>query len=125
MGTLSIILLVLLGIVSVFLIVIVALQDEDDSGLGGVFGGSNSGSVFGSATSSVIIKFTSVLLAIFLVLAIVVAFLSKSKTDSLSTYEVPVVEKTNDESTGAEQNVETTTAPEAKAEESTSVVSGN
>ena len=83
MGVLSLILLILFGIVSVLLTIIVALQDEGDSGLGGVFGGSG-GSLFGAATSKVVIKITSVLAAVFLALALTFAIINKTSVrDSL------------------------------------------
>ena len=83
MGVLSLILLILFGIVSVLLIIIVALQDEGDSGLGGVFGGSG-GSLFGTATSKVVIKITSVLAAVFLALSLTFAIINKTSVrDSL------------------------------------------
>lgn len=98
MGTLSLIFLILFGIVSVLLIVIVALQDENDSGLGGVFGGSESGSVFGAATTSVITKITAFLAALFLALALVLAILNKSSSrDAL--LENTAVEQTTTEET--------------------------
>lgn len=81
MGTLSLILLIVFGIVSVLLILLVALQDDGESGLGGVFGGSEGGSLFGAATSNVVIKITSVLAGLFIVLALVVAILSKNPSE--------------------------------------------
>lgn len=98
MGTLSLILLILFGIVSVLLIIIVALQDEGDSGLGGVFGGSG-GSLFGAATSKVVIRITAVLAALFLALALTFAIINKTPTrDSLLTNTTESVESSSDSS---------------------------
>lgn len=77
MGVLSIILLVLFVIVCLLLIFLVAVQDENSQGLGGIFGGS-SDSTFGTGTSSFINKATSGLAIAFLVLALLVAVVNKS-----------------------------------------------
>lgn len=98
MGTLSLIFLILFGIVSVLLIVIVALQDENDSGLGGVFGGSDSGSLFGAATTSVVTKITAVLAALFLALALVLAILNKSSSRDALLDNTAVEETVTEES---------------------------
>ena len=82
MSILGIILLVLFCIIALLLIFLVAVQDEKSSGLGGIFGGS-SDSAFGSSTSTVLSKSTTILAVLFMVLALVVAFVNKT------TYEVP------------------------------------
>ncbi len=71
MGVLSIILLVLFVVVSLLLIFLVAVQDEQSEGLGGIFGG-GSNTAFGSHTSSVVTKATGALAVLFLVLALLV-----------------------------------------------------
>lgn len=83
MGVLSIILLVLFVIVSLLLVFLIAIQDEKSEGLGGIFGG-GSNTAFGSYTSGVVTKATGALAILFLVLALVVAFVNKSpSTDRL------------------------------------------
>lgn len=82
MAVLSIILLVLFVIVSLLLIFIVAIQSEDNTGLGGVFGG-NSETAFGGRSNRVINKITAYLVAAFIVLAILVAFVNKSSDTSV------------------------------------------
>ncbi|MCH3906797.1 MAG: preprotein translocase subunit SecG [Sphaerochaeta sp.] len=77
MGVLSVILLVLFIIVCLLLIFIVAIQDEDSQGLGGIFGGAST-SAFGSRVGSVVNKFTAILGGVFMVLALVVALLNKT-----------------------------------------------
>ena len=80
MTILGIILLVLFCIISLLLIFLVAVQDENSVGLGGIFGGSSE-SAFGSNTSSFLSKTTAILAIIFMVLSLVVAIVNKS-TDS-------------------------------------------
>lgn len=80
MGVLSIVLLVLFVIISLLLVFVVTIQNEDASGLGGVFGGS-SNSTFGSQTSNVLRKFTAIILAIFLVGAFIFAVVNKTSSD--------------------------------------------
>jgi len=92
MGVLSVIILILFVIVSLLLIFLVAIQDEQSEGLGGIFGG-GSQTAFGSQTSSVVTKATGVLAVLFLVLALLVAFINKSPSqdrllDSVTTEQV-------------------------------------
>ncbi len=82
MAVLSIILLVLFVIVSLLLIFIIAIQSEDNTGLGGVFGG-NSETAFGGRSNRVVNKITAYLVAAFIVLAILVAFVNKSSDTSV------------------------------------------
>ncbi len=92
MGVLSIILLVLFVIVSLLLVFLIAIQDEKSEGLGGIFGG-GSNTAFGSYTSGVVTKATGALAILFLVLALLVAFVNKSPStdkllDSVTTEDV-------------------------------------
>lgn len=82
MAVLSIVLLVLFVIVSLLLIFVVAIQSEDNTGLGGVFGG-NSETAFGGRSNRVINKITAYLVAAFIVLAVLVAFVNKSSDTSV------------------------------------------
>ncbi len=83
MSVISIILLILFVIASLLLIFFVAIQSEGGTGLGGIFGG-GSDSTFGSQSSNVLNKFTAILGATFLVLAIILAVVNKSPSkDSL------------------------------------------
>jgi preprotein translocase subunit SecG len=81
MGALSIVLTVLFIIVSILLVFIVAIQDEQSDGLGGVFGGAAQAS-FGSYTSSVVTKATAILGAAFMILALCIALFNKAPSDS-------------------------------------------
>jgi preprotein translocase subunit SecG len=82
MAVLSIILLVLFVLVSLFLIFIVSIQSEDNSGLGGIFGGS-SDSAFGGRSNRVMNKITAYTVAAFVILAVAVAFVNKSSDSSV------------------------------------------
>ena len=82
MAALSIILLVLFVLVSLALIFIVSIQSEDNSGLGGVFGGSSE-SAFGGQTNKVINKITAWLVVAFFVLAVLIGIVNKSSNGSI------------------------------------------
>ncbi|MBN1646433.1 MAG: preprotein translocase subunit SecG [Spirochaetales bacterium] len=83
MGFLGIVLLVLFIINAILLILIVLMQDEQGEGIGGLFGG-GSATPFGSRSGNVLTKVTSVLVAIFLILAFFLAFINKSDSDTNS-----------------------------------------
>lgn len=92
MSVLSVILLVLFVIVSLLLIFLVAVQDEQSEGLGGIFGG-GSNTAFGSHTSSVVTKATTILAVTFMVLALCVAYVNKTPSqdallDAVTTEQV-------------------------------------
>ena len=82
MGILSIILLVLFVIASLLLILLVLVQDEQGEGLGGIFGG-NSDSAFGGRSNRVMNKITGWTVAVFVLLAVAVAFVNKSSDSSV------------------------------------------
>ena len=85
MGAISIVLLVAFVIVCVLSILLVLVQDQDNSGMGGMFGGGNS-AAFGSHSASVLTKTTGVLVALFFVTAFALAFINRktSSSDDLS-----------------------------------------
>lgn len=97
MGVLSVIFLVLFVIVSLLLIFLVAIQDEQSEGLGGIFGG-GSNTAFGSYTSGIVTKATGVLAILFLILALLVAFVNKSPSQDrlLDTVTTEHVQQTTD-----------------------------
>lgn len=82
MAALSVILLILFVLVSLALIFIISIQSEDSTGLSGVFGG-NSDSAFGGQSNKVINKITTYLVVAFILLAVVVAIVSKSSEGSI------------------------------------------
>ena len=82
MAVLSIILLVLFVIVALLLIFLVSIQSEDNTGLGGIFGGS-SDTAFGGRSNRVMNKITAYTVAAFIILAIAVAFVNKSSDSSV------------------------------------------
>lgn len=79
MGVLNVVLLVLFVLVCLLLIFIVAIQDENSEGLGGIFSDA-SNAAFGSHIGSVVNRTTAILGASFIVLALVVAMLNKSSS---------------------------------------------
>lgn len=85
MGVVKTILFVAFIIISVVLVLMVLVQNEDNNGMGGVFGGGNS-AAFGSHSASVLTKATAVFVTLFFVIAFALAFINKplgSKADTV------------------------------------------
>lgn len=80
MGFLTVLLLIMFVLVSVLLILIVLVQGEEGDTLGGLFAG-GSGSVFGSRSGNILTKTTSILGALFLILAFSLALVNRSGGD--------------------------------------------
>lgn len=74
----NVLLTVAFVIVSVLLILLVLVQDDGQNGMGGIFGGRGT-QAFGSHSASILTKTTRVLVILFFVLALVLAFLSKGE----------------------------------------------
>lgn len=79
MGAIGVVLLVVFVVISVLLILIVLAQGEETNGMGGVFGASNS-VAFGARSSNVLTKTTYVLVTLFFLSAIGLAFVYRSRT---------------------------------------------
>jgi preprotein translocase subunit SecG len=77
MSILGIVLLVFFVIVAILLILLVLIQNEEGTGLGGIFAGGSS-SAFGSRTGNVLTKATTVLGALFLVISLGLALINRS-----------------------------------------------
>ncbi|MDR1467991.1 MAG: preprotein translocase subunit SecG [Spirochaetaceae bacterium] len=77
MSVLNTILLVLFVVVAILLILLVLVQNEEGDSLGGVFAGGG-GSAFGSRSGNILTRASSVLGGLFLVLAFVMALLTRS-----------------------------------------------
>ncbi len=75
MGVVRTILLVAFVIVCVLLILLVLIQNEDNGGMGGVFGGQSA--AFGSHSASVLTKTTGVLTVLFFVFTFSLALINK------------------------------------------------
>ncbi|GMO16190.1 MAG: preprotein translocase subunit SecG [Spirochaetaceae bacterium] len=81
MDALRVFLLVLFIIVSILLVLLVLIQNEEGDSLGGVFaGGSNT--AFGSRSGNVLTKASTVLGALFFILSFSLAMLNRSPVDS-------------------------------------------
>lgn len=95
MGVFGVILLVLFVIVCALMVFLVIIQDENSEGLGGIFGGS-SDTTFGSNSGNILTKITYIVGALFLVLALGLAFINRTpENDSLLTN----AQQTNQETT--------------------------
>jgi preprotein translocase subunit SecG len=77
MGILSVVLLVFFVISAILLILLVLIQNEEGDSLGGIFAG-GSGSAFGSRSGNVLTRTTSVLGALFLIISLGLALLSRT-----------------------------------------------
>ena len=71
----NVLLTVVFVIVCVLLILRVLVQDDGQNGMGGIFGGRGT-QAFGSHSASILTKTTRVLVILFFVLALVLAFLA-------------------------------------------------
>ena len=100
MSAIGIILLVAFVIVCVFLVLLVLVQDDGQSGMGGLLGGRGT-AAFGSHSASVLTKTTTVLVALFFVITIVLALLNKKPKMDAELTETTNVENTAAESTEA------------------------
>lgn len=77
MSPVSVVLLVFFAIVSLLLILLVAVQDDGENGMGGLLGGRGT-AAFGSHSAGVLTKTTAVLVALFFILAVALAMVNKS-----------------------------------------------
>jgi len=111
MGILSIFLLVIFIISCVLLIFMVIIQDSDSDSLGGIFAG-GSGSAFGSRSSNVVIKFTTVLGALFFVCAFSLALLNKSSIGDVESAAAKTAPATTSEWWNTQEQGSATTAPQ-------------
>ena len=82
MNVVRTILLVAFVIVCILGILLVLVQNEDNNGMGGVFGGAQS-AAFGSHSASVLTKTTAVLVVLFFVLAFGLALVNKDSTKKI------------------------------------------
>ena len=80
MAVISVILVVLFVILSIFLVGLVLLQNGEGEGLGGLFAGS-SNSAFGSRSASVLTRVTCVCVGLFFALAFFLALVNKTPSD--------------------------------------------
>lgn len=78
MALAGILILVVFIVSAVLLVLVVLIQDDQGQGIGGMFGGGEGSSPFGSRTGNVLTKFTSILGAVFLVAAFSLAWLNRT-----------------------------------------------
>ncbi len=78
MTLVSVLVLVVLVISAILLTLIVLIQDDQGGGIGGMFGGGESSTPFGSRTGNVLTRGTAILAAIFLVSAFALAWFNRS-----------------------------------------------
>ena len=81
MTVLGVVLLVIFVIVAVLLILLVLAQNEEGDGMGGIFAGGSS-TAFGSRSGNILTRITTVLGALFLVISLGMALLSKTPSGS-------------------------------------------
>jgi preprotein translocase subunit SecG len=81
MDILSVVLLVFFVIIAIFIIILVLLQNEEGDGLGGLFGGGSS-SAFGSRSGNVLTRATTMLGALFLIISLGLALLTRTNITS-------------------------------------------
>ena len=84
-------------ILAVVIIAIVLLQQGKGSDLGSAFGGGSSNSMFGAlGPSNFLGKFTYIVVAIWLVLSFLLAFMLKNQNTEV-IFETPIIEEALDE----------------------------
>lgn len=81
MGLIGILLLVVFVLVSILLVLMVLVQNEEGDSLGGIFAG-GSGSAFGSRSGNVLTKTTYILGAIFLLSSFGLALVNRTPGDT-------------------------------------------
>lgn len=114
MGVLGTILLVVFIIISVLLVLLVLVQNEDNNGMGGVFGGQTA--AFGAHSASVLSKTTGVLVALFFVVAFTLAVLNKAPAkDAGLTDTVNEMQGTTSSSTTSSSWIEESTEAEVES----------
>lgn len=106
-------LLVAFAIISVILILMVLVQNDEKNGMGGMMGGGNT-QAFGANSGSILKKATAVFVALFFVLVLVLAFTLKGdKKDLADPVDGQAVEQTSEGSAEETPAAETTAADNA------------
>lgn len=113
------ILLVIHVIVSIFLIAVILLQAGRGGGLADTFGGSQMQSLFGTKSTTVLTRLTTVCASLFIITCISLAVISSTRTKSLvDRVSIPQETQPVDVNTGAaEEQRPPAPAPPAPAEE--------
>ncbi|MCL2381163.1 MAG: preprotein translocase subunit SecG [Treponema sp.] len=79
MGVLGVALLVFFVILAILLVLLVLVQNDEGSGMGGIFAG-GSGSAFGSRSGNILTKTTTVLGSLFLIISLGLALMNRTPT---------------------------------------------
>lgn len=108
MNTVGIVLLVAFIIVCVLLVLLVLVQDDGQSGMGGLLGGRGT-AAFGSHSANVLTKATTVLVVLFFVLAIALAMTNKKPKAVKDLAEETTVEQSADTENAAAENADAET----------------
>ena len=115
MGTIGVVLLVFFIIVCVLLVLLVAIQGDEENGMGGLLGGRGT-AAFGAHSASVLTKATAVLVTMFFVLTIALALVNKKPKTDKFVDSIPEEEVSTSVSSDAgnwwDESAETTEAAE-------------
>ena len=113
MAVLQTILTIVFVIASVFLVFMILIQSNRSAGMG-LFGGGASQTAFGSSSGDVLTRITAILAAIFLLLALLMAFM---KTDPADRERIKkVIQELHRKKTSKSENA---TAPAKKEDDNT------
>lgn len=118
MSTISVVLLVAFVIVCLLLVLLVAIQDDGENGMGGLLGGRGT-AAFGSHSASVLTKTTFVLVILFFVLSLGLALTNKKAKFDKDLAPVTATEEPETTESSADWWVE---SEASEADESAAVV---
>lgn len=100
MGTLGVVLLVVFVIVCFFLVLLVAIQDDGENGMGGLLGGRGT-AAFGAHSANILTKTTVVFVVLFFALSLGLALINKRPAVQKDLVVPAGVEKTSDDTSAA------------------------
>ena len=108
MGVIGIILLVAFVIISILLVCIILIQNEDGEGFGGLFGGTGS-QAFGARSGNVLTRTTYILVTLFFLTSFGLALVNR--TSSIDTLDSAIQQTAEISGSNWVDAVETTEAP--------------
>lgn len=101
MSTIGVVLLVCFVIVCLLLVLLVAIQSDNEDGMGGLLGGRGT-VAFGSQTGNVLTRATFVLVVLFFALSLALALINKKPAAEKDLIDSTAVEAAAEETTTAE-----------------------